>query len=690
MVAGTPPPTRPGRCDPARGWRPAGMPATPAPDQWSQPLPSRIGRIDGLSRPSGGRYHLWAGDPRLEETAPREPTADKPATHAERPPPGPASATTPSRAAIVTGHSRPATTRPADNLRALARAWSQALAGAVHLPLTPAQQQHALEGMAHRLATAAHAEPFDPAPARQVGHDLVSAGFHAPATLGRSITVLTTRLARDLQLPDIPATAARVTELIEALVCGYTTTVHNHTLAAQEAIRAAAMAAQARTEQALWDSQARLRHYATHDPVTGLPGRTLLSKRLTALATASGPDTTVAVCCLDIDRFAAINDSLGHRAADRLLTAIADRLRTRAAPAGWLVARLESDQFAILAETRSHEDPGKLADQALSTFAEPFQVDEVELSVTAAAGVADSATAGSNPAGLIRAAQVAMRWGKTDSQARWNQYSHDRAAADEQRYQLSAAIPRGLRRGEFTLAYQPLVDLTSGQLVGLEALARWRHPQHGLLPARRFIDLAECTGMIVPLGNDLLAQACQHATSWRHPAGQAPYVSVNVAAAQIAQPGFAGYVTQLLDHTGLPPHRLQLELTEHARIGADQRPPALDALTRLGVRIAIDDFGTGYANLDRLSHLAAHAVKLDTTLTQHAPANHAGHDEVLTTIVALGHILGHTVIAEGIETAAHTQRMRDAGCDIGQGWHLGRPVLAHQLPRDLPTTWPTP
>jgi diguanylate cyclase (GGDEF)-like protein len=560
--------------------------------------------------------------------------------------------------------------------------WSRALHTAGYVPLTPIDRDQILTTLADRLIGALLSDPVDSAVSWQVGADLVAVGFATPEALGRTVTLVNGRLATDVELPDPAAAAARLPALVEALVGGFTAAVHDRALDAQDEVRAAAMIAQARAEEALRESEARLRHLATHDPVTGVPNRVVLTQRIGELVETTAPGARLGLCCLDLDRFAAVNDSLGHQVGDRLLQAVAERLQAVAAPAGWLVTHLDTDQFAILLEqTSSDEQAGKAADKALSVLAEPFLIDDVELPVTASAGVVEGPAAGS-PAEWLRAAQTALHWAKADGRAQWRLFSHSRSAADAARYQLSAAIPRAVRQGEFTLHYQPLVDLAGHRLVGVEALARWHHPEHGLLRAGQFIDLAEQTGLIVPLGNQLLAQACRQAAAWEGLSDLPPYLSVNLAPSQLHQPGLVGQIAQALDRTGLPPHRLQLEITEYAAIGSGDLSATLASLVSLGVRIAVDDFGTGYSNLTRLRDLPLHALKLDASLARHfppQPTSPRNHEGFLATVVALGHTLGLTVIAEGVETVSHADRMRTAGCDTGQGWYLGRPLPADQI-----------
>jgi diguanylate cyclase (GGDEF)-like protein len=433
--------------------------------------------------------------------------------------------------------------------------------------------------------------------------------------------------------------------------------------------------------------EARFRHFASYDALTGLPNRTLFAERLGGRLAAATAGYRLAVCCLDLDRFAAVNDSLGHDVGDRLLAVVADRLRRLTTASGHLVARFDGDQFAILIEeTSCAEDAIKVADRALAALREPFSFDGTELPISASAGIVERPAAGGDAADLVRAAQIALHWAKADGRGCWRVFEPDRSAEDAARYRLSAAMPAALRRGEFTLYYQPLVALADQRLVGAEALIRWRHPRRGLLTAGQFIGLAEDAGLIVPLGERLLEHACRQAAQWQDAVADPPYVSVNLGPRHLEHPGVVGFVAEILDRTGLAPHLLQLEVTERTVIDvAGEISQTLAALADLGVRIALDDFGVGYCNLASLRTLPIHGIKLDRTFTARPPraGDTLRDDEFLAATVRLGRTLGLAVTAEGIETAAHADRMRAAGCDTGQGWYLGRPAPADQITRAI-------
>ena len=250
---------------------------------------------------------------------------------------------------------------------------------------------------------------------------------------------------------------------------------------------------------------------------------------------------------------------------------------------------------------------------------------------------------------------------------------------------LATALPAALEHNEFVLYYQPLVDLASGTIRGMEALARWRHPELGLLTPDRFIDLAEDTGTIVALGGRLLELACRKASDWLRLAPSPPFVSVNLSVRQIRQPGLVADVAEILHRTELPPSQLQLEITESVAMGTDDETlETLRSLADSGVRLAIDDFGTGYSNLAYLRALPVHALKLAGGFVQGLRSPHKPDptdEAIVTTLVSLGHTLGLTITAESVETASQADRLHKLGCDLGQGWHFSRPLPDHRLTR---------
>jgi diguanylate cyclase (GGDEF)-like protein len=551
----------------------------------------------------------------------------------------------------------------------LVREWAAAIHSVCFVPMSRAERAHLLRRFARELTEALRSEPFDPAAGYRVGAALVGADYAVPEVLARTITLLYRHRAGE-----------RWDRLVEAVAVGFTRAVRDRTLGAQEGMRLADRVARTAAERELRDSRARVRQAVRYDALTGLPNQTTLLGRLKRLLTSPAEGSRVGVCCLDLDRFEAINDSLGPQVGDRLLVAVADRLRWLAADTGHLIARRNSDQFAIVvADTGCAEDITKLADQTLTVLAEPYRIDGHELTISASAGMVEQPAAGTSPTELLRTADVALHWAKADGRHRWRLFDERRSAQDLLRYRLSARMPAAMLAGEFQLVYQPLVDLETGLPVGAEALARWHHPEYGVLGADRFVGLAEDTGLIVPLGMRLLEQACRVAAGWR--GDPPPFVSVNLSARQLHQPGLAGEIAEVLDRTGLPPGRLQLEITETALVSTDQPTIAtLHSLAGYGIRIAIDDFGTGYSNVGYLYDLPVHGIKLAGRLLQDGRrrTGRAG-DPVLAALVSMGRALDLTVTSEGIEKPAQAKRVRALGCRLGQGWHFGRPVPPDQL-----------
>jgi diguanylate cyclase (GGDEF)-like protein len=519
----------------------------------------------------------------------------------------------------------------------------------------------------------------------------VATDFAVPEVLGRTVETIDDRLLADVGVTG-EEPRRRLAGLLGALAIGFSRTLHDRTLDQQEAIRKAVLVARDQTEQALRASEARFRHAATHDSLTGLPNRVLVRSRLAAMLIEPAEDERLGVCFVDLDGFKAVNDRLGHQIGDQLLVAVANRLETNIVESGRMLARLGGDEFVILVEhTTCMDDAVKVADQVLATLAEPFHVGGNVLRVSASVGVVERPVAGADPTDVMRAADITMHWAKADGKARWATFDAGRDTREVARYTLAAAMPEALKRDEFIIHYQPLIDLADGSMRGVEALVRWQHPTLGLLLPERFVDLAEDTGLIVPLGRELLEEACRQAARWRvlmpspspspvspqPPQPPSPFISVNLAARQLREPGLVDQVTDILQRTGLPPGDLQLEILESAVVSTDDATlGVLRALASFGVRIAIDDFGTGYSSLAYLRTLPVHNLKFARAFVQgfRSTASYDSADEsILTALIGLGHTLGLTVTAEGIETAAQARKVQAIGCDLAQGFYFARP-----------------
>ncbi|GFJ88985.1 GGDEF domain-containing protein [Phytohabitans rumicis] len=444
-----------------------------------------------------------------------------------------------------------------------------------------------------------------------------------------------------------------------------------------------------------YELQERLRFQALHDPLTGLPNRTLFFERLAAVF--DGGASRVGVCFLDLDGFKAVNDSLGHYVGDELLVVVAKRLAACVSARGHLVARMGGDEFVILVEDSTGTEAAiAVAEAALAAVAEPVRIDSHQpLSVTASVGIVERSVAGTSPTDVMKAADTTLYWAKADGRGRWSMFDPVRGAHQLARAALAAALPGALDRGEFTLEYQPIVALDGGGLRAVEALVRWRHPELGMVPPDRFIGLAEETGMIVRLGRWVLETACAQGAAWNASfPGAELVVSVNLAVRQANAPGIVEEVAGVLARTGLPPDLLQLELTESAVMPTAGEPVrSLRGLAATGVRIAIDDFGTGYSNLAYLRRLPIHSLKLAGPFIEGLRSGDlidsasVADERIVDALVRLAHALGLTVTAEAVETVEQADLLRGLGCDTAQGLHFGRPTQAENITAVLRRSW---
>ncbi|MDG4823621.1 EAL domain-containing protein [Asanoa sp. WMMD1127] len=427
--------------------------------------------------------------------------------------------------------------------------------------------------------------------------------------------------------------------------------------------------------------QQRLRFQALHDPLTGLPNRTLFFERLEAVLQDPAHDGRVGVCFLDLDGFKAVNDTLGHDVGDKLLVVVAGRLAEAVAGAGHLVARMGGDEFVILVADVDEDGAAvEVAESALRAVAEPVHIGAHQLAVSASVGIVDRFAADGAATDLMKAADTTLYWAKAEGgRGRWARYDPERAAREATSTALAAALPAALARDEFVVEYQPIVSLDSGEIRAVEALIRWQHPTLGLLSPDQFIGLAEETGLIVRLGQWVLERSCVEAGRWHKEFPRARLmVSVNLSARQVSDPEIVDQVAGALRASGLPPDLLQLELTESAVMATGGEPVrALRRLAGTGVRLAIDDFGTGYSNLAYLRQLPIHSLKLAGPFVDGMRAQDPASvvaERIVDALVRLAHALGLSVTAESVETAEQVERLTALGCDSGQGRHFGNPV----------------
>ena len=427
-------------------------------------------------------------------------------------------------------------------------------------------------------------------------------------------------------------------------------------------------------------SQAQLDHLAHHDPLTGLPNRLLLRERLEqAIRHAHRTGTQVAVLFLDLDRFKHINDSLGHPAGDRLLQAVGRKLRSSLREDD-TVARIGGDEFVIvLQEIQGLEQVVQVAEKLRALFAVPVALGDHQVRVTASIGIALHPRDGADPETLLRNADAAMYRTKDQGRDAFHFYTEALTRKAMERVLVENALREAIDRDQLTLAYQPQVDLADGRLLGAEALLRWHHPELGEVPPGRFVPVAEESGLIHALGDWVLRRACAQGRAWLDQGLDFGRLAINIAGPQLQRPGLVERVRAVLEETGLPAHRLELEVTESFIM--EQGDPAvarLQALQALGVTLAIDDFGTGHSSLAYLKQLPVNRLKIDRSFVRDLPDD-ANDLAIARAIIALGRSLGLEILAEGVEEARQARVLREAGCHQAQGYHFGRPMAPDRL-----------
>ena len=437
--------------------------------------------------------------------------------------------------------------------------------------------------------------------------------------------------------------------------------------------------------------EAAVAYAATHDQLTGLANRSLLMDRLEQALERTGRNReTVAVLFLDLDRFKMINDTRGHSVGDQLLKVVADRLRV-SVRAHDTLARFGGDEFVVMAEGfASSDEPEQLARRLAEAFDQPFVLDEMVVSVKASIGVATGGYR-DRAESLLRDADTAMYRAKESVHGPYVMFEEQMRAGLSERVETEVALRRGLERYEMDVHYQPLIDLTDGAVTGVEALARWNHPDRGLLPPDEFIPVAEDTGLIVPLGMMVLAVACRDAVEWSHEHPEHPplSVAVNISAQQLVRPEFVAGVHEILAHSELEPSQLCLELTESRLLSAvGPGLPTLRGLKDLGVQFAVDDFGTGYSPLTYLRTLPVDVLKIDRSFVAgfSSKGDAAGDRAIVRSVIDLANAFGLTTIAEGVETEAQLGALNALGCAQAQGYYWSRPVPFRDLARWMERT----
>ncbi|HEX8976458.1 MAG TPA: EAL domain-containing protein [Solirubrobacteraceae bacterium] len=423
-------------------------------------------------------------------------------------------------------------------------------------------------------------------------------------------------------------------------------------------------------------SEVELARQALHDPLTGLPNRALFNDRLSvALDRARRTGAPVAVLFLDVDSFKHTNDTLGHQAGDHLLTVLAERFQDMLRPMD-TVARFGGDEFTFLFEELDSEREAILiADRIRTTASLPLsRGEDGETAVQVSIGIAIVTDPSVAPASVIRDADVAMYRAKELGGDRFELYDETARVRASRRIELENALRRAVERSELRVHYQPRVSL-SGEtdLTGFEALVRWEHPERGLIPAQEFVALAEETGLIVPIGEWVLEEALAHIAGWRQ-SRPGVTISVNLSARQLEHPGLAAQMDAAVRAIGADPGVLCLEVTEDTlEHNRELAARSLAELNAVGIKLTLDDFGTGHSSVSGLRDMPLHSVNIDRSFVSGLDSD-PGASAVVGALVELGHALGLSVVAEGVETAEQLARLRDLGCDGAQGYLFSRPL----------------
>jgi diguanylate cyclase (GGDEF)-like protein/PAS domain S-box-containing protein len=428
-------------------------------------------------------------------------------------------------------------------------------------------------------------------------------------------------------------------------------------------------------------TEATILHMAHHDALTGLPNRTLLMDRIDmAIRQARRMDGQVAVLMMDLDHFKRVNDTLGHHAGDQLLLTVARRIRDGLRETD-TVARLGGDEFVVLlADAGTREEIRHTVEQIVHRVTLPMAIDGHEILITPSVGGCLFPDDGDDAGALLKNADTAMYVAKAAGRNNSQWFSHEMSRHTEEKLALAGALRSALDNNQFTIHYQPEIDLVSGRAIGVEALIRWQHPKLGAVSPTDFIPLAEETGLILPIGAWVLKTACLECVRISKACGQPLVLAVNVSPRQLQQKNWISVVRAALDESGLPPSQLELEITE-GMLMQDPKESAelLRAIRLLGVGVVIDDFGTGYSSLSYLTRFPIDKIKIDRSFVRDLTMD-ATDAAVVDAIIAMAHSLKICVIAEGVETPEQLAYLRERGCDQAQGYYFGKAVSCAEIP----------
>jgi len=417
----------------------------------------------------------------------------------------------------------------------------------------------------------------------------------------------------------------------------------------------------------------QMRHMLTHDDLTGLPNRTAFNDTLNQAVARARPDAPCAVLQLDLDHFQNVNDTLGHEHGDLLLVAVAQRIRA-SLPQAAFMARFSGDEFVILLENTPVNQAKQVGEAMLQAMAREFGIGNDHLEISASIGVVSYPTDGESASILMRYADLALHRAKSSGRNCLTVFSRDLSEEIQRRVLLEARLKVALQREEFTLHYQPKLEIRSGRLMGWEALLRWQSPELGAVSPEEFIPIAEQSGLILPIGDWVLREACRQMRAWQDQGLAAGSMAVNLSTRQFRQKDLAEEISAALRDTGLAPGDLELELTESSLMdNLVSAATVLAELEALGITIAVDDFGTGYSSLSYLKTFSIHCLKIDRSFIRDLPGDE-NDTAIVRTIIALAGSLGLTVVAEGVETDAQLAYLRANHCDQAQGYLFSRPL----------------